>query len=73
MEKLVSVCAWCRFVKTPMGWLQAAKAFHILKIEDDLAPEGITHGICPTCALDWVKMDQKSFEDACQKEAYATA
>ena len=73
MESFISVCAWCHFVKTPCGWLNATKALPLLKIERDLAPEEITHGICPVCAVDWAKLDQKSFEDACQKEACVPA
>lgn len=73
MQSLISICAWCNKVKTPIGWVKPAKAIQILKIRDEVTPTEITHGICPACAVKWIKVDQKTFEDACQREAYATA
>lgn len=73
MTSLVSVCAWCKLVKTPTGWFKASKALRILGIQKEVASEEMTHGICPNCAVAWGNIDKKSFEDACQREAYATA
>ncbi|MBF0276278.1 MAG: hypothetical protein HQM13_00745 [SAR324 cluster bacterium] len=69
MKSLVSVCAWCDSVKTPVGWMAAKSAFQIMGIQSDVSLQEMTHGICPSCVVEWTKIDEKSFETACQQES----
>ncbi len=72
MKTLISVCAWCKKVKTSGGWRKEASAFKILGINKQSSPE-LTHGICPACAVKWAKVDLKQFQASCQQETRKTA
>ncbi|MBF0288864.1 MAG: hypothetical protein HQM14_13695 [SAR324 cluster bacterium] len=72
MKALISVCAWCKMVKTPTGWRKEQSAFKTLKISKKYTVE-LTHGICPSCAVKWAKVDLQKFQVSCQKEARKTA
>ncbi|MGE0709113.1 MAG: hypothetical protein AB7N76_00465 [Planctomycetota bacterium] len=46
---LVTICAWCRKVQTPRGWLEPEEAIATLDLlSSDVAP-GVTHGMCSDC------------------------
>ncbi len=68
MQSLISVCAWCEAVKTPTGWMEASNAFQLMGVPGEISRSEITHGICPACAVQWTKIDKKSFEQACLQE-----
>ena len=73
MQSLISICAWCDSVKTSIGWMEAVHAFQMMGIDDDIPLSEMTHGICPSCAEQWTKIDKQSFEHACRQEAYASS
>jgi hypothetical protein len=48
-DELLRMCAWCKQVDTPEGWLDVEYAVARLGyFHNDVLP-GITHGICPAC------------------------
>lgn len=40
----ITICAWCRSVRSETGWTPLAESF----IQDPV--KKLTHGVCPTCA-----------------------
>ncbi|MGE0709112.1 MAG: hypothetical protein AB7N76_00460 [Planctomycetota bacterium] len=46
---LLTICAWCRRVQTPGGWLEPEEAIGALDLlTSDVAPR-VTHGMCDGC------------------------
>ncbi|MGK5092072.1 hypothetical protein WDW89_08695 [Deltaproteobacteria bacterium TL4] len=68
MSNLVSVCAWCNMVKTPIGWMEEASAYEQLGIGQGDMMIDKTHGICPSCASKWTKIGKAQFLRSCEHE-----
>lgn len=73
MEAMISVCAWCKKVKTPLGWTTESKALRILGINKRKMALECTHGICTSCATKWAPVDPHQFQESCQNEAIRVA
>jgi hypothetical protein len=46
---VVTVCSWCKNVRTGGGWLEIEEAVQS-RILADAPPPRISHGICPACS-----------------------
>ena len=51
-QQMISMCGWCKKVRTNGSWLETEDAIIELKIFDEPEIPQITHGICPTCKTD---------------------
>ena len=47
--ELLSMCSWCKKVKTPAGWTDVEQAVVELELLTEEHPRPITHGMCPDC------------------------
>ncbi len=50
-EGLIVLCAWCKCVKTPAGWMEVEDAIYEMELFDHAEFPKITHGICDKCLL----------------------
>lgn len=49
-EKMLTICSWCRRVRTPEGWAEVDDAVRTLGLFSmDTLPQ-ITHGMCEDCS-----------------------
>jgi hypothetical protein len=51
-QQMISMCGWCKKVRTNGSWLETEDAIIELKIFDEPEIPQITHGICPSCKTD---------------------
>ena len=51
MNSLIPVCAWCKMIRTSVGWMAEGHALMILghSSSEDIRND-LTHGICEPCA-----------------------
>lgn len=49
-ERFVTMCAWCKRVSSPDGWLEVEDAVEAMSLFADPRPPQLTHGICGDCS-----------------------
>ena len=48
-DSLAVMCAWCKRVRTPRGWVEVEEAIRSLGFSAQERPTGVSHGICELC------------------------
>lgn len=54
-RRLISMCSWCKRVRLPTSeWVELEEAVSLFERKPGERMPGISHGICDTCAKDWL-------------------
>ncbi len=48
-DSLAVMCAWCKRVRTPRGWVEVEEAIRSLGFFAQERPLGVSHGVCEPC------------------------
>ncbi|HEY1173478.1 MAG TPA: hypothetical protein VGH19_19075 [Verrucomicrobiae bacterium] len=57
-EEMMHCCGWCKKIQIPSGkhWVEVEEAVHELDLFAEMPMPRITHGACPDCVKNLVKM-----------------